>query len=275
DAPEVVPGSEIPDQADVDGNTITPIDASTAFTDADSTDVLTFSVAGLPTGLTIDANTGVISGTVDNSASQNAPGGVFTVTVTATDSAGATVTDTFTYTITNPAPVAQDNDYTAGADDPAAVIGNAVVDDTGDGVDSDPDGDALQAVVQSNTPGDNGGLFSIAANGDVTFDPNGEFSALAPGETMTTSVTYTVNDGEGGSDTATITVTVTGVNDDPTATDNDYTVGEDDAPANLGNVLTDDTGDGVDSDPDGGTLTVLPQTDAPGSNGGLFTIGTD
>ncbi|WP_353400624.1 putative Ig domain-containing protein, partial [Hydrogenophaga sp. 5NK40-0174] len=153
DAPQVVPGSEIPDQVDVDGNTIAPIDTSSAFTDPDSSDVLTFSAAGLPTGLTIDTNTGVISGTVDNSASQNAPGGVFTVTVTATDPAGATVTDTFTYTITNPVPVAQDNDYGVSEDAGAAVVGNALTDDTGDGVDSDPDGDTLTVQPQSNVAG--------------------------------------------------------------------------------------------------------------------------
>jgi large repetitive protein len=35
------------------------------------------------------------------------------------------------------------------------------------------------------------------------------------GETATTTVSYTISDGQGGTDTATITVTVTGVNDAP------------------------------------------------------------
>ena len=43
----------------------------------------------------------------------------------------------------------------------------------------------------------------------------------------------------------------------PTATDNDYTVGEDDSSTVIGNALTDNTGDGVDSDPDGDPVTVL------------------
>ena len=45
---------------------------------------------------------------------------------------------------------------------------------------------------------------------------------------------------------------MTDVNDPPVATDNDYTTDEDTAAT--GNVVIDDTGDGVDSDSDG-TLT--------------------
>ncbi|GAB1399698.1 hypothetical protein MASR1M66_11510 [Aminivibrio sp.] len=46
-----------------------------AFSDPDATDVLTYSAAGLPAGLSIDPVTGVISGTIDNSASQGSTGG--------------------------------------------------------------------------------------------------------------------------------------------------------------------------------------------------------
>ena len=43
----------------------------------------------------------------------------------------------------------------------------------------------------------------------------GAFDTLKPGETATTTLSYTVSDGRGSSDTATVTITVTGVNDAP------------------------------------------------------------
>ncbi len=67
--------------------------------------------------------------------------------------------------------------------------------------------------------GDNGGLISVAPDGSITFDPNGDFEDLAIGETRTTSIVYQVDDGEGGTDTATLTVTVTGANDAPIVVD--------------------------------------------------------
>ena len=40
-----------------------------------------------------------------------------------------------------------------------------------------------------------------------------QFNDLAAGETATDSFTYTVDDGNGGTDTATVTVTINGAND--------------------------------------------------------------
>ncbi len=57
-----------------------------------TTETLTYSATGLPTGLTINASTGLISGTPTTAAS-------YTVTVTAKDSTGATGSTTFTWTI--------------------------------------------------------------------------------------------------------------------------------------------------------------------------------
>ncbi len=77
--------------------------SSSACTDEDS-DSLTFTATGLPAGLSI-SSAGVITGTIDRSASQTG-GGVYTVEVTAADGDGATATDSFTWTISNPAPIA-------------------------------------------------------------------------------------------------------------------------------------------------------------------------
>lgn len=251
DVPGIVPGNEIPNQNNNDNEAITPLDVSGTFADVDTTDVLSYSATGLPTGITLDANTGIISGTLDNSASQGGPGsdGIYSVTVTADDGNGGTVSDTFTWTVLNPAPTATENAYTVAEDAAVAVIGNALSDDTGAGVDSDPDADTLVVTPQTGVPGNNGGLFSIDAAGVITFDPAGDFEALAVGQSTTTALSYEISDGEGGTATATITVTINGVNDVPLATDDGPIATNADTPV-AGNVLPND------SDIDGDLLTV-------------------
>src|SRR5690606_33121528 len=112
-------------------------------------------------------------------------------------------------------------------DDGSAVVGNALTDDSGSGVDSDVDGGTLVVTPQSGVAGSAGGVFSIDAAGVVTFDPNGEFEDLAVGETATTTLTYEISDGQGGFDTATITITVNGANDMPVGADDSITASED------------------------------------------------
>jgi hypothetical protein len=58
-----------------------------------------FSATGLPPGLSIDPNTGIISGTISTGADANSP---YTVTVMASDSQGAPATITFTWQIGPP-----------------------------------------------------------------------------------------------------------------------------------------------------------------------------
>ncbi|BBD64611.1 5'-nucleotidase/2',3'-cyclic phosphodiesterase [Nostoc commune NIES-4072] len=67
---------------------------SNKFTDVDQGDTLSYSATGLPTGSSIVANTGVISGTISQI-------GIFGVTVTATDKSGANVSDSFDLTVAN------------------------------------------------------------------------------------------------------------------------------------------------------------------------------
>jgi hypothetical protein len=183
-------------------------------------DTLTYSVTGLPTGLSIDTATGEITGVIDNSASQAGPNGdgIYTVVVTADDGEGGTVTDTFELTVTNPIPDAVDDVATVTEDAP--VTGNVMTDA---GTDTDLDGDDLvvsmvggdAANVGTPIAGTNGGLFTINPDGSYTFDPNGDFEGLDVSETALTSITYQISDGEGGFDVATLEVTVTGENDAP------------------------------------------------------------
>ncbi|CAM5222146.1 hypothetical protein CDEF62S_01047 [Castellaniella defragrans] len=221
DAPENV--GAITDQASVDAATGVNLDVSGNFKDVDG-DTLTYAVTGLPAGLSINAATGVITGTVDHSASQGAPDGKYAVTVTATDPSGATSTQHFTWTVTNPAPVAHDDTVTV--DEDATVAGNVIAGSiVGGGTsgtpDSDPDGDALSVLrytVEGHTytagssAAVTGGLLTINADGSYTFTPEADWNGTVP------SVTYTLTDGQGGLATAQLNITVNPVNDPATIT---------------------------------------------------------
>ncbi len=182
-------------------------------------DSISFTSTTLPPGLSINATTGVITGTLPANASDSGP---YSVTITGTDGSGASTTQTFTWTVTNPTPTAND-DALSGTEN-ASLSGNVITDDNGSGIDSDPDGDALTvslvngvlANVGSNVTGTNGGTFNIASDGSYTFNPGSDFDYLGVGQTVTTQVTYTITDGTA-TDSATVTVTVTGTNDAPTA----------------------------------------------------------
>jgi hypothetical protein len=64
---------------------------------------LSFSATGLPAGLSLDSNSGVISGTIADNAGQAAP---YSVTVTATDaSSGASASQSFSWTVAGSNPV--------------------------------------------------------------------------------------------------------------------------------------------------------------------------
>ena len=66
-------------------------------TDADG-DPLTYSASGLPLGLSVNATTGLISGTISYSAAETS-GGSYMVTISATDGFGTPGSQTFTWTV--------------------------------------------------------------------------------------------------------------------------------------------------------------------------------
>lgn len=81
-------------QTNNSGTAITPLQI--VATDSDASQTLTYSATGLPTGLGINATTGVISGTPTT-----ATGSPFSVHVTVTDTSGASGSAIFTWTIHN------------------------------------------------------------------------------------------------------------------------------------------------------------------------------
>lgn len=216
------PVASLPPQVGVDGEGGINIPTSGGFVDIDG-DPLTYEATDLPPGLTIDPNTGVITGTLDNSASQGGntgTPGVYEVTVTVTDPHGQTASQTFTYTVTNPPPVAHDDTRTTREDTPVSgnVIGGG---GRGDVPDGDPDGDDLtvtEIVVNGRTytfgPGTpshtitlNEGRLVFREDGSYTFTPKPDWHGRVP------PVTYTISDGEGGTATAVLRITVTPVPD--------------------------------------------------------------
>ncbi len=87
------------------------------------------------------------------------------------------------------------------------------------------DGVASVRIVE----GPEAGRVVVNADNSVSFDANGEFAALAVGEVRTVTFTYETTDVDGDADQATVSVDVVGVNDGPTATDVEVTLGESDS----------------------------------------------
>ncbi|MCG6560295.1 tandem-95 repeat protein, partial [Ruegeria sp. 1NDH52C] len=157
------------------------------------------------------------------------------IQVTATDSHNATAVNNVTVTVTgvNDAPVATNFATTVTEDSGANAINvfSNVSDVDGDDleiVSVSTAGSGTVVVMHNGTPGDTTDDF-------ITYQPSADFNGVE-------SISYTVSDGNGGSDTGTITVTVEAVNDPPVANDDTFN-GTEDQPI-TGSVLTNDTDDG-------------------------------
>ncbi|MEO1206350.1 MAG: Ig-like domain-containing protein [Pseudomonadota bacterium] len=274
--PPIDPLDYIPGQTGEDSVWQTPLNLTPYFGDPDSSDavVLTIDLADLPPGLTFDGT--AITGRPTPEASQltNVPGGVpgtYVIPVTATDPHGATFTTNVTYSITNPVPIAEDDSLVG--DEDTVTVGQ-VFDNNGVAIDSDPDGDTIMVSAVDGLPanlgqpvtGSNGGVFTIEADGTVTFDPSGHFEALKPGESVATKVTYTITDGNGGTDTATVTYTVTGLDDAPLvgtpSLNQSHEDGETIQPVDLSGAIDNPTGNPLTFSADGlpPGLTIDPTT---------------
>ncbi|TPH12265.1 retention module-containing protein, partial [Litorilituus lipolyticus] len=150
--------------------------------------------------------------------------GVVTFTYTISDGNGGTDTATVTLTVNaqNDDPVAVDDIISLNEDDGATVI-DVLAND------SDLDGDSL--TVTAVTQPTHGTVTLV--NGVVTYIPEPNFNGVV-------TFTYTISDGNGGTDTATVTLTVNGQNDEPLAVDDIVSINEDDD-ATVIDVLANDT----------------------------------
>ncbi len=220
---------------------------------------------------------------------------------TATDSFNYTVQDhdsgdtdvaTLVITITgtnNNAPVASDDtgyiveDGTLTVNNGGSAVtgsdsnnNNASGDNTGDVLvgDTDEDDDTLTVSAIS------GGSVGSAADGtygQLTIQSNGSYvyvanktaaDVLDAGDTATDVFTYTVSDGNDGTDTATITITILGVDDDPAGVNDTGAVNED-------KTLTVSTGNGVlSNDTDADDNSSLTVSAISGGTVGQALIGT-
>ncbi len=180
---------------------------------------------------------------------------------TLSDGNGGTDTGTVTIDLecTADAPVAH-NDTASGTEDQDVVI------DAGDlaGNDTDADGDTLTVTAVSNP---SGGTVALLA-GTVTFTPAANLCGDA-----SASFDYTVDDGNGGTDTGTVTIDLGCENDNPVANDDTVSADEDTATDVTAAVLSNDT------DVDGDTLVVSDADNATGGTvdltGGVVTFTPD
>jgi hypothetical protein len=186
-------------------------------TDADG-DTLTFSATNLPNGLTIDATTGVISGTLAAGSA-----GTYTVTVDATD--GFNIgSATFTWTVTAASPPV--------VTPPADQTNN--------------EGDAVSGVFVTATGGDGNPLTYTATNLPAGLTINattGEISGTLTGQSAGTyTVTVSANDGLN-TGSATFTWTVADITTPVVTAPADQSNNEGDVVAGVPVTATDADGD--------------------------------
>jgi len=158
-----------------------------AFTDPNG-DALTYTVTGLPSWMSFNATTRVLSGT-------STAVGSWTVTVTATDPAGATVSKAFTVTTPNMAPVAGTIPAQSMARNVASSLSVA-------GYFTDANGDALTFTATGLPAG-----LAISTAGVISGTPTAALGNV--------TVTVTAADGRGGTVSKAFTLTI--ANTAPTA----------------------------------------------------------
>ena len=134
------------------------------------------------------------------------------------------------------------------------VSGN-VLNDNGNGADSDPEELALSITSVNGIATDigeqitlaSGALLTINSDGSFDYDPNGQFEHLAVAETTTDGFSYQLSDAIGGVDTGSVTINITGENDNPVAADD--VIETVPIQPQTGNLF-DSNGNGADNDPD-------------------------
>ena len=199
------------DAATTDPETEITIDVLVNDTDPDASDTLTVNAAVIVAG-------GGSVAIVDNRLVYN-PGGDYqylgagetafvVIDYTISDNHGATDSARVTVTISgeNDAPVARHDTAVVSEDNVLVATGNVLANDT------DADGDALVVTNPGTYIGTYGNLV-LAADGTYSYVLNNSSTAvqsLSMCDVVADTFGYTVNDGNGGSDSDTLTVNITG-----------------------------------------------------------------
>ena len=194
--------------SNISSNDPTPLSIATAqlFSDPDTqAEKITYSISGQPSGVTIDASTGIISGLPSNTQL-----GAYVTTVTATDAAGTSIAAapfTITVTNTNDAPVASSDASTnTTAEDSAYSFDVSALFTDPDIANSHDSSDTLTYSVSGNPSWlslSGSTLSGTPTNDDVT--------------TSATTITITATDAYSAAATKEITLSVTNTNDAPVA----------------------------------------------------------
>ncbi|MDJ0498162.1 MAG: putative Ig domain-containing protein, partial [Acidimicrobiia bacterium] len=188
------------DRTDAEGATIS---LAASATDPDADDTVTYGATGLPSGLSIDPGSGLISGTIDYTAATGSPYGV---TITATDDGAppeSAVPDTFVWTVDNtnrPPTIVNPGPQTT----PEFALFSIVV------AASDPDGTIPTFTDSGTLPAWAVLTDNLDGTATITGTPGG-------GDSGTTTVTVTASDGDL-TDDAVFDLTVTNTNVAPIIT---------------------------------------------------------
>ncbi len=190
-----------------------------------------------------------------------------TITYSIDDGHGGTAVSTVAVAVTavNDDPVANPDAATTAEDTPVTI---AVLDN-----DTDTENDALTVTAATALHG----TIAINNDGTLTYTPAADYNGPD-------TITYSIDDGHGGTAASTVAVTVTGINDDPVANPDEATTAED-TPVTIA-VLDNDTD--VDGDDltisgasalhgtvvmnDDGTLTYTPAADYNGPDTISYSI---
>jgi hypothetical protein len=139
----------IDNQTNAEGDSVS---LAVVASDPNMGDVLTYAASGLPSGLSIDSDSGLIQGLIDYQAATNSP---YNVTVTVTDDGNPSLFSqvTFTWTVTN-------------TDWPPQIVSNP-----GDQLNTV--GDVVSLLIEATDPDSNSLIYSASGlPGDLSIDAN-------------------------------------------------------------------------------------------------------
>jgi hypothetical protein len=251
DAPDALDDAFITDEDTALNMTATQLLSNDTDVDGDTLTITSVDTTSANDGtITFNAITGAIEYTPAKDYN-----GADSFTYSISDGNGGTDTATVNISVTpvNDDPVAKDDAFKATEDTALNMTATQLLSN-----DTDVDGDIL-TITSVDTTSANGGTITFnAITGAIEYTPAKDYNGAD-------SFTYSISDGNGGTDTATVNLTVTPVNDSPDALDDAFITDEDTALNMTATQLLSN-----DKDVDGDTLTIT-SVDTTSANGGTIT----